>query len=66
MARYRGCTYQRNGTKNQDRPQESVPKTPPPLPKSIVPTNRKLNIDLRGWLNNAKMLVRVVEIMKKL
>jgi hypothetical protein len=64
MARYRGSTYQRYGTKNQDRPQASVPKTPPPPPKSIVPTNTKLNIDLGGSLNNAKMLVPVAEIMK--
>jgi hypothetical protein len=39
MARYRGFTYQRNGAKNQDKPQASVPKVPPPPPKSIVPTN---------------------------
>jgi hypothetical protein len=64
MARYRGFTYQRDRTKNQDRPQASVPKTPPPPPKSIVPTNSELNIDLGGWLNNAKMLVPVAEIMK--
>jgi hypothetical protein len=59
MTRYRGFTYQRDGTKNQDRTQENVPKTPPPPPKSIIPTNSKLNIDLGGWLNNAKMLVPV-------
>ena len=60
MARYRGFTYQRDGTKNQHRPQASVPKTPPPPPKSIVPTNSKLNIDLGGWLNNAKMSILVL------
>jgi hypothetical protein len=59
MARYRGFTYQRDGTKNQDRP-----TTHPPPPKSIVPTNSELNIDLGGWLNNAKILVPVAEIMK--
>jgi hypothetical protein len=48
------------GQKNQ----ESVPKTPPPPPKSSVPTNSKLNIGLRGWLHNEKMLVPVEEIMK--
>jgi hypothetical protein len=66
MARYRGFTYQRNEAKNQDKPQASVLKVPPPPSKSIVPTNTKLNIDLRGWLNNAKMLVLVAEaeIMK--
>jgi hypothetical protein len=52
------------GQKNQDRPQESVPNMPPPPPKSIVRTNLELNIDLGGWLNNAKMLVPVAEIMK--
>jgi hypothetical protein len=33
-------------------------------PKSNVPINADLNIDLGGWLNNAKMLVPVSEIMK--
>jgi hypothetical protein len=64
LARYRGFSYQRSGTKNQDKPQTSAAKVPPPPPKSIVPTNTKLNIDLGGWLNNAKMLVPVAEIMK--
>jgi hypothetical protein len=64
MARYRGLTYQRNGAKNQEKLQASVSKVPPPPRKSIVPTNTKLNIDLRGWLNNAKMLVPIAEIMK--
>jgi hypothetical protein len=64
LARYRGLTYQRNGTKNQDQPQANVPKVPPPPPKSIIPTHTEMNIDLRGWLNNAKMLVPVAEIMK--
>jgi hypothetical protein len=56
MAKY---TYQTDGTKNQDGP-----KTHPPPPNSIVPTNSELNIDLGGWLNNAKILVHVPEIMK--
>jgi hypothetical protein len=59
MARYRGLTYQRDGTKNQDGS-----KAHPPPPNSSVPTNSKLNIDLGGWLNNAKILVPVAEIMK--
>jgi hypothetical protein len=33
-------------------------------PKSNVPINADLNIDLGGWLSNAKMLVPVSEIMK--
>jgi hypothetical protein len=37
---------------------------PPPPPKTMVHTSSKLNIDLGGWLNNAKMLVPVSEIMK--
>jgi hypothetical protein len=64
LARYRGLTYQRNGTRNQDKPRASVPKVPIPPPKSIFPTDTELNIDLAGWLNNAKMLVPVAEIMK--
>jgi hypothetical protein len=37
LARYRGLTYQRNGTRNQDKPQASVPKIPLFPPKSIFP-----------------------------
>jgi hypothetical protein len=48
LARYRGFHYQRNETKNQDKPQTSVPKVPSPPPKSIVSTNTELNIDLGG------------------
>jgi hypothetical protein len=64
MARYRGITYQRNGNNNQDRPQGSILGMPPPPPKTMVHTSSDLNIDLGGWLNNAKMLVPVSEIMK--
>jgi hypothetical protein len=59
MSRYTGLTYQRDGTKNQNGP-----KTHPPSPNLIVPTNSELNIDLGGWLNNAKILVPMAEIMK--
>jgi hypothetical protein len=62
MAKYRGITYQRNGNKGQDKGQTSVPKVSPS--KSNVPINTDLNIDLGGWLSNAKMLVPVSEIMK--
>jgi hypothetical protein len=31
MARYRGFTYQRNGTKNQDRLEANIPKVLLPL-----------------------------------
>ena len=54
MDRYRGITYQRNGNNNWDRPQASVP---PPPPKTMAHTSSELNIDLGGWLNNAKILV---------
>jgi hypothetical protein len=64
MARFRGITYQRNGNNKQDRPQASVLGMPPTPPKSNVYANSELNIDLGGWLNNAKMLVPVSEIMK--
>jgi ribonuclease HI len=64
MAKYRGITYQRNGQRNQDRPQVNIPKVAPSPPKSNVHANSELNIDLGGWLNNAKMLVPVSEIMK--
>jgi hypothetical protein len=62
MAKYRGITYQRSGNKSQDKGQTSAPKVSPP--KSNVPINADLNIDLGGWLSNAKMLVPVSEIMK--
>jgi hypothetical protein len=64
MAKYKGITYQRNGNKGHDKGQTSVPKVSPSLPKSNVPINAYLNIDLGGWLNNAKILVPVSEIMK--
>jgi ribonuclease HI len=62
MAKYKGFAYQRNG--NKDKGQTSVPKVPPSVPKSSEPINMDLNIDLGGWLNNAKILVPVSEIMK--
>ena len=37
---------------------------PPSPPKTTVHTNSELNIYLGGWLNNAKMLVPMSEIMK--
>jgi hypothetical protein len=64
MAKYRGITYQRNGNINQDRNQANIPKVAPTPPKSNMHTNSDLNIDLGGWLNNAKTLVHVLEIMK--
>jgi hypothetical protein len=64
MARYRGITYQRNGNRSQDRNQENIPKVAPTPPKSNVHASSDLNIDLGGWLSNAKMLVPVSEIMK--
>jgi len=64
MARFRGITYQRNGNKSQDKGQTSIPKVPSIPPKPNVPINSELNIDLGGWLNNAKMLVPVSELMK--
>ena len=60
MDRYRGITYQRNENRNQ----ANIPKVAPTPPKSNVHVNSDLNIDLGGWLNNAKMLVIVSEIMK--
>jgi hypothetical protein len=39
LARYRGLTYQRNGTRNHDQPQASIPKLPLSPLKSIFPTN---------------------------
>ena len=63
FSRYRGVSYQRNGKRSQDKAPADIPKVPPPPPNSIAP-NTELNIDLGGWLNNAKMLVPVAEIMK--
>jgi hypothetical protein len=64
MAKYRGITYQRNRNKGQVKGQISVPKVSPFPPKSNVNINSDLNIDLGGWLSNAKMLVPVSELMK--
>jgi hypothetical protein len=64
MAKYRGITYQRNGNRNQDRNQANFPKVAQTPPKIMVHSSSDLNIDLEGWLNNAKMLVPVSEIMK--
>jgi hypothetical protein len=55
MDKFRGITYQRNGNKSQN--QENIPKVAPNPPKSNVYANSELNIDLGGWLRNAKMLV---------
>jgi hypothetical protein len=63
MAKFRGISYQRNGNKNQDKNQANIPKVAP-TPKSTVYANSDLNINLGGWLSNAKMLVPVSEIMK--
>jgi hypothetical protein len=62
MAKYKGYTYQRSG--NKDKGQTSTPKVNPTFPKSKEPINVDLNIDLGGWLSNAKILVPVSEIMK--
>jgi hypothetical protein len=64
MAKYRGITYQRNGNRNQDKNRANIPKVAPTPSNSTVHANSDLNIDLGGWLNNAKMLVLVSEIMK--
>jgi hypothetical protein len=62
MAKYRGFTYQRN--RNKDKGQTGVPKVSPFPPKSKGHVDVDLNIDLGGWLSNAKMLVLVAELMK--
>jgi hypothetical protein len=64
MAKYRGITYQRNGNRSQDRNQANIPKIAPTPPKSNVYASSDLNIDLGGWLSNAKTLVLVSKIMK--
>jgi hypothetical protein len=64
MAKFRGITYQRNGNKNQSNNQENFPKVAQNPPKSNVYASSDLNIDLGGWLSNAKMLVPVLELMK--
>jgi hypothetical protein len=62
MARFRGITYHRKENKSQEKGQTSPPKVSPP--KSKVPVNADLNIDLGGWLNSVKMLVPVSELIK--
>jgi hypothetical protein len=64
MAKFKGITYQRNGNKSQDKNQANIPKVAPTPPKSNMYASSELNIDLGGWLSNAKMLVPVSEIMK--
>jgi hypothetical protein len=64
MDKYRGITYQSNGNKGQDKGQTSVPKVSPFPPKSNVHVNLDLNIELGGWISNAKMLVPVSKLMK--
>ena len=54
MAKYRGITYQRNGNRNQDKSQTNIPKVAQTTPKSSVHVNSDLNIDLGGWLSNAR------------
>jgi hypothetical protein len=58
MARYRGLTKDMGQKIKMGLRHTHTP------PNSIVPTNSELNIDLGGWLNNTKILVPVVEIMK--
>jgi hypothetical protein len=48
----------------ENRNQANILKVAPTPPKSNVHANSDLNIDLGGWLTNAKMLVPVSEIMK--
>jgi len=64
MDKYRGITYQTNENKGQVKGQTSVPKVSPFPPKSNVHIKSDLNIDLGGWLSNAKMLIPVSELMK--
>ena len=64
MAKYKGITYQRRGVQNQDRPQTSISKVHFPPKEKIPPSNTDLNIDLGGWINNAKVLVPVAELVK--
>jgi hypothetical protein len=64
MAKFRGITCQRNGNKSLDKNQANIPKVAPTHPKSNVYASSDLNIDLGGWLSNAKILVLVLEIMK--
>jgi hypothetical protein len=64
MAKFRGITYQRNGNKNHSNNQANFPKVVQNPPKSDVYASSDLNIDLGGWLSNAKMLVPVSGLMK--
>jgi hypothetical protein len=64
MAKFKGITYQRNGNKSQEKNQANIPKVAPTPPKSSMYASSELNIDLGGWLSNAKMLVPMSEIMK--
>jgi hypothetical protein len=62
MARFRGITYNRKENKSQEKSQTNPPKVSPP--KSKLPVNADLNIDLGVWLNRVKMLVPVSELIK--
>jgi hypothetical protein len=60
MAKFRGITYQRNGNKSQDKNQANIPKVASQLPpKSNVYASSELNIDLGGWLSNAKIFCKI-------
>jgi ribonuclease HI len=62
IAHFRGITYHRKENKSQEKGQTSPPKVSPP--KSKVPVNADLNIDLGGWLNSVKMLEKISNLIK--
>ena len=64
MAKYKGIAYQRRGFQNQDRPQTNISKVHFPPKENILPSNTDLNIDLGGWINNAKLLVPIAKLVK--
>jgi hypothetical protein len=57
MARYKGVTYQWKGNENPTKSYQNIPK-------AITPPTSELNIDLGGWMSNAKVLVPVAELIK--
>lgn len=55
--RYKSLTYQRKGNEVQIKVNQEIPK--------VIPSSSEdLNVDLGSWIQNAKVLVQVVELVK--
>ena len=59
--RYQGLTYHNMGNNNTSAAKihQSISE-----PQVKIPQNYDLNIDFRGWIENAKVLVLVTKLIK--